>query len=175
MIAYMELIPDQNQKFLKSLAQYIWTLKPEKIFNYKLEYLFLRRYLQLHFYVCCHKFEFWSQIKSFRLIRSSVLKLLVSFLKITRTDAPFGGLCEASGGRLASLAYTPPLAPRPAQNTKNENQEKIFSKKFLSWKKNSATKKKNLKKIEKEKKKKKKNSCKFFRKFFFRFFEFFFP
>ena len=38
----------------------------------------------------------------------NLLRLCIS--NCTRTDAPFGGLCEASGGRLASLAYTPSAA-----------------------------------------------------------------
>ena len=89
---------------------------------------------------------------------NSVLKLLF-LLALT----PPSGACARppAGGSLRSPTPLPPLAaiaPRPAQNTENENREKNISQKNLSCKK-----KKNLQ----PKKKSKKKSWKFFRNFFF--------
>ena len=54
-------------------------------------------------------------------------------------DGAFGSYSEASGGRLASLAYTPRRSPRspPARNRK-KNRKNISEKKILLKKKSKA-------------------------------------
>ena len=96
-----------------------------------------------------------------------LLKSTKVALVLTRTDAAFGGWCEASGGRLAPLAYNPRSSLRsPSPKKSSKNRKNISKEIFLSKKKSEDPKKseRNLKK----------KFVKTFSNFFFRFSNFFF-
>ena len=107
--------------------------------------------------------EFWSNYE-FRITIKNFFKTFWDFVfQIVLALTPPSGACARppAGGLLRSPTPPPPLAalaPRPAQNSKNENRKNISKKKF-GWKKKFCNKNKFLdkKKLKKKKKKTKKS------------------
>ena len=97
---------------------------------------------------------------------SEMFNLCLNFYSLLAVDGAFGSYSEASGGRLASLAYTPRRSLRspPAWNIK-KNRRNTSENKFW-WGKNLKPKIFEEKNLEKK-------SRKFFRNFFFDFPKFF--
>ena len=133
----------------------IWKISTEKNFG-KSKKKFSKKFSRIFFFfqLFFRIFEFFSifftnffQIffgcSFFFLFRRKVV-----FYQQLAFTAAYGGLCEASGGRLATLAYIPPTlaslastptahyARPPARNSKkNFVEEKIWSRKFFKKKK----------------------------------------